>query len=228
MFFFHIAKTGGTSLTDAIRRRFPKRDLRSERGNLSLAYAEALMAQRSDRCLFIHGHPAAGVGAALAPHARTVTMLRDPIDHCVSNYLFIRGDPANPDQAAALRLGLSDFLRAHPYHAAFQAGSLLVGMGAGTPIERFGEAVPAIEAFLRTMALVGTAERSDAFIGALAEVMAWPSAPRLRRLRRAKADPVLKAELRAERIALEQDAELAPLFAVERRVYALAQAVAER
>lgn len=223
LFFFHIAKTGGTSITAAIGMRYPRRLVRSERGNLSLDYADRLVAEGLAPGWFVHGHPAHGVGALLRGRTRMVTMLRDPVDQCVSNYLFIRGDPANPNQPAAKAMGFSAFLRAHPYYAIFQTGSLLVGMLPELPpIERFGDQLPAIKAFLNDMALVGTSRDSGRFLEDLSALMGWDRPPVAKRLRRAKADAREIESLRAERLALETDDRLAPLFAVERTVFALA------
>ena len=53
-----------------------------------------------------------GVAAALRGRADIVTLLREPADQIISNFLFIRTDPNNPDSAPArARLGSGGFSR---------------------------------------------------------------------------------------------------------------------
>jgi len=62
MFFHHIAKTGGTSLIEALRAIIPSALAFSERGNLSAKLVEKLIARGLRSNQFIYGHP--GTGAA--------------------------------------------------------------------------------------------------------------------------------------------------------------------
>lgn len=54
--FLHIAKTGGTSVTDAIARLFPPDRVFTDRGNLSVDYLEGLGKRLAGR-IFLAGHP---------------------------------------------------------------------------------------------------------------------------------------------------------------------------
>ncbi len=229
LFFFHIPKTAGTTTVAALRAMLRPDAVITERGVLSLARVQKAVAAGLSGGQFIHGHPGHGVGAALYRRTRMVTLLREPRAHVVSNYLFLRGDPANPHAEAAQRLGFSAFIRAHPYYAVFQAGSLCVGMEreplAGTA--EIVARVPLIQSFLAGMHLVGTTERLDDFFAALAAPMGRKPPP-LRHLRRGKGGAEEVARLRAELAVLERDPALAPLFAAERAVYDCACRLAAR
>jgi len=229
VFFFHIPKTAGTSTVAALRAMLRPDAVITERGVLSLARVEKAVAAGLHGGQFIHGHPGHGVGAALYWRTRMVTLLREPRAHIVSNYLFLRGDPANPHAEEAQRLGFSAFIRAHPYYAVFQAGSLCVGMER-RPVSGTAEIVARlalIESFLAGMDLVGTTERLAEFVTTLA-ALTGRKPPRLRHLRRGKGRAEEVARLREELAALERDPALAPLFAAERAVYDCASRLAAR
>jgi hypothetical protein len=78
LFFHHIAKTGGTSLIDAVRRMtLPELGL-SERGNLSLDFIQGLVARGLSPGQFIYGHPLVGAASPLRGRCNIVALLRDP------------------------------------------------------------------------------------------------------------------------------------------------------
>lgn len=120
------AKTGGTSLIASLRAASPRGLQCSERGNLALAYTEALVQRGLRPGQFIYGHPAEGAMLPLCRKARIVTILREPHDQVISNDLWIRQDPNVPDHALAQKVGLRDFLLRRPYFAIFQTASLHV------------------------------------------------------------------------------------------------------
>ena len=92
LFFHHVAKTGGTSLIQAIRAVTPPRLCFTERGNLSAPFVDALVARGLVPGQFIHGHPGTGAAQPLRGRARIVTLLREPCDQVISNYFWLRKD----------------------------------------------------------------------------------------------------------------------------------------
>jgi hypothetical protein len=230
LFFHHISKTAGTSVTAAIRSMTKRSSVISKGGNLPLAFVQKIVASGLRPDQFIHGHPAHGVSAVLRGKTRIITLLRDPVDQSISNYLFIRSDFYNPDRRAARRMDFAEFIRTHPYYAAFQAASLAVGLRTELPFGAalLAECLPEIFAFLDEMFLVGTVESIQDFMQDLADAMGWQSLPKLRHLRKSRASQRERAGLRRLRATLEDEPDLAPLFAIERAVYQHASAIAAR
>lgn len=230
LFFHHISKTAGTSVIAAIRSMTKRSSVISKGGNLPLAFVQKIVSAGLRHDQFIHGHPAHGVSAVLRGKTRIITLLRDPVEQSISNYLFIRSDFGNPDRRAARRMGFAEFIRAHPYYAGFQAGSLAVGLRTELPsgAAELAECLPEICAFLDEMFVVGTVERVQDFMQDLAHAMDWQSVPNLRHLRKSRASQRERTALRMLRATLEDDPDLAPRFAVERAVYEYAAAIAAR
>ncbi len=230
LFFHHIAKTAGTSVTAAIRSMTKRSSVISKGGNLPLAFVQKIVASGLRPDQFIHGHPAHGVSAELRGKTRIITLLRDPVEQSISNYLFIRSDFGNPDRRAARRMDFAEFIRTHPYYAAFQAGSLAVGLRTELPpgAAVLAKCLPEIRAFLDEMFLVGTVEGVQDFMRDLAHAMGWQSVPELRHLRKSRASQRERTALRMLRATLEDDPDFAPRFAIERAIYEHASAIAAR
>jgi hypothetical protein len=230
LFFHHISKTAGTSVTAAIRSMTKRSSVISKGGNLPLAFVQKIVAAGLRPDQFIYGHPAHGVSAVLRGKTRIITLLRDPVEQSISNYLFIRSDFGNPDRRAARRMDFAEFIRTYPYYAAFQAGSLAVGLRTELPTgaAELATCLPEICAFLDEMFLVGTVEGVEDFMHDLAHAMGWQSVPKLRHLRKGRAPQSERAALRMIRATLEDDPNLATRFAIERAVYQHASAIAAR
>src|SRR5215475_8602669 len=94
LFYFHVPKTAGTSMIDEIRQHFVEPDILTEGGRLTLPFVQAYGKERLRNLGFIYGHPGSGVAAYLEGIADTVLLLRDPVDHVISNYLNVLRDPA--------------------------------------------------------------------------------------------------------------------------------------
>jgi hypothetical protein len=227
LFFHHISKTAGTSLTRAIRRAAGRRAMISQGGNLPLDFIERVIAAGLHPDNVIHGHPGHGVAAALRGRADIVTLLREPADQIISNFLFIRTDPNNPDSAPARALGFRGFVTAYPYYAMFQTASLYVGLKR-RPLGSCAEitwTLPEIHRFLTEMQLVGTVPRAREFLIDLARLRGWRKLPTLSHLKRTRAKPHEREALREQLVELQSNPELAPLFAIERRTYEFARSL---
>jgi hypothetical protein len=221
LFFHHIAKTGGTSLIRGLRAVTAARHCLTERGNLSTGFIESLVAGGLHGGHFIYGHPLTGAVLPLRNKSRIVTVLREPRDQLISNYLWLRKDRRVPDHRAALELDFREFVVRHPYFAIFQTASLHVGIEE-RPIARAEDLIdrlPDIFGYLEEMHAVGTPPMSDALFAQLTIEMNIQDPPKLPRRNKTRLAPARKAELREQFADLERRPDLAPLLAAERAVY---------
>jgi hypothetical protein len=228
LFFHHIAKTGGTSLIRGLRAVRPARLCMTERGNLSLGFVDALVTRGLRSGQFIYGHPLTGAVQPLRGKARVVTMLRDPRDQVISNYLWLRKDRRVPDHRAARRLGFREFLTTHPYFAIFQTASLHVGIEE-KPITRTEDLIdrlPSIFKYLEEMHAVAIPAMSDRLFNNLAAEMNIQQPPKLPYRNKTRLSPARRALLHEQFADLQNHPGLAPLFAAERAVYEKARSLA--
>ena len=100
LYFLHIAKTGGTSLTAALKAFYRAENVISDAGNISVDFIRG-QEHRLQAPVFIHGHAQHGVMSHLMGRVRAITFLRDPPAQAVSNYLHLARDLDNPLRCAA-------------------------------------------------------------------------------------------------------------------------------
>ena len=77
VYFLHIAKTGGTSLTAALKAFYRAEEVISDAGNISVDFIKT-QEHRLNTPVFVHGHAQHGVMSHLMGHVRAITFLRDP------------------------------------------------------------------------------------------------------------------------------------------------------
>jgi hypothetical protein len=230
LFFHHVPKTAGTSLIKAIGKMVLPELAFSERGNLSAAFIADLVERGLTPGQFIHGHPGAGAVTPLRGRAHIVTLLREPRDQVISNYLYVRFDRGVPDHGASRALGFHEFVLARPRYAIFQTASLHLGI-AQRPVGRaedFIDMVPQILHYLDEMALVGAVDQASGFMSRLAEIMGWPRTPHFPHRRKARITPKKREQMQAQFADLQSHPMLSSLFAAERAVYLHARAIAEK
>jgi hypothetical protein len=229
--FLHIAKTGGTSLTDALARLYAPERVFSDRGNLSVAYLDSLGA-RLNGGAFLAGHAAQGVAAALQGRADMITLLRNPVDQAVSNYLHVLSEPHNALHADALRLSFKDYLRRHDDQIDYQARSLALALGVDAAESEAIRLRPgALTGFLESLAFIGVMERLEACADLLSRRLPGEPALRLGCMNAAVCRGVSTrtlARLRQAYQDLREDTDLAPVFAREARLYARAERLLSR
>ena len=224
--FFHIAKTGGTSATAALRPLFG--DAVTSGGNLSTA----CLASRppADDVLY-HGHPEHGAAWAVPRGAVTATLLRTPEEQAVSNYLHLLRNPHLPFHDTAMRLGFSGLMRAVPLLLAYQAVSLDVAISMKqlhTPDEIFAR-LPAVRRFLNRMDVIGCLDQLDAVLHDAARRTGRPAAlllptPCLNTAAEFGTEQHKVDQLRAEYRLLAADPLLRALMEVEASLVARARA----
>lgn len=231
VFFFHIAKTGGTSLAEALRRYWnPDHVLtRTVLGRELLLGARPRLRGRT----LLVGHPGPGIMPLIPKKMRVVTLIRRPVDHAVSNVLHAASYPAHPLHEDAARLSLREFLARNWWQAAPQTAALLRALSEeelSSPQQiqwRLGEALALID----RLSFVGVTERPDSLARGLTRALELPLPFAFPHLNTAKERGVPEArvdELRRQFEDLRTDEVLGPVIAAEQRLYARALALGDR
>jgi len=221
--FIHIAKTGGTSFSDALSKLY-RPEKRFIGNDLTIDTVNRLSSRLDDGGL-IAGHVAPGVVKRLRDRAEMITILRRPDEHAISNYLHIRDDPTNPLYEAATNLSISEFLRQNPYHIVFQTGSLLVALSElrDVKVEDVKRNMSAVLRFMDSLPVVGVIDRAQETCRVISRHFNMEGLIQLPRLNTSTdrgVPPAVRERLRSEYHELRRDAALAPLFAIEELIYA--------
>ncbi|HSZ52386.1 MAG TPA: hypothetical protein VK801_12500 [Caulobacteraceae bacterium] len=230
--FLHIAKTGGTSLTDALARLYPPDRVSTDGGSLSVEYLRGLNDRLSGRA-FVVGHAGPGVAEFLQGRADLITVLRRPADQAVSHYLHVLADPGHELHTEAMRGSFSEFLRRNDGLIDFQTASLcvaLTGDAARADAIRSLNLEPLLQ-FLDALPFVGVTERAQACGEVLSHIFPSGDSVALACLNAAVSRGVSARtldRLRHEYDALKDDPRLAPIFAREAIVHARAAACLAR
>jgi hypothetical protein len=228
LFFLHIPKTAGVSLTEALRGLYPPDRVHVPGDGIGPAYLADRFAG-DERPAFVAGHPLAGALRGLPTGTKAVTLLRRPEDQAVSHYLHARDNSDHADHAAALRWTLLDFLRGRPDLIAFQTHWLASALGGrgfeapcGDPALVFYRACQAMD----RMDFVGVSERMEACALGLSALLGGCVPIQVSVLNTAAYRGVSAREmqdLRAQYRALSKAPELAHLFALEQALYLKAE-----
>ena len=119
--FFHLPKTGGVTLKSIIRRQYPADQIselyRYESREAVRRFAELPLEERT-RYRAVMGHMQLGIHQFIPGEHVYVTLLRDPVERCLSAYHFVLGKPNHArhdlvrgnDLEAVLQKGLLPFL----------------------------------------------------------------------------------------------------------------------
>jgi len=129
IYFLHIMKTAGTSLVNAMTARSGPRLCLSQ---VFLDHIPFLPEPLLRGAALVAGHLGTGVIPLLAPNAKVVTVIREPVSRVLSHYSHLRRDPAVLSHTA--QLTLSDFVRQprwRPLVENFQARHLVHDVGVG-------------------------------------------------------------------------------------------------
>ncbi|MEK6805813.1 MAG: sulfotransferase family 2 domain-containing protein [Pseudomonadota bacterium] len=95
LIFLQVPKTAGVTLTNLVLRHFRSNEIYLTRGDVNAAVArlKALPEAARMRIRCLKGHQAFGLHEYLAPGARYITMLREPVARIASHYEFVRKRP---------------------------------------------------------------------------------------------------------------------------------------
>jgi hypothetical protein len=110
--FLHIPKTGGITLQSVINAQYPAERVYSIGAdiNADIRRLRALPEAERHRLQVVQGHMSFGLHQFLAPGARYVTILRDPVARALSDYYYVTGTPGHPLHPAVRGMRLADYL----------------------------------------------------------------------------------------------------------------------
>jgi hypothetical protein len=223
VYFLHIAKTGGTSLTAALKAFYRAEEVISDAGNISVDFIKT-QEHRLNTPVFVHGHAQHGVMSHLMGHVRAITFLRDPPAQAVSNYLHVVRDLDNPLSCAAINLGFSRFLTTFWQYAVYQVNALDVSITPGPASfpEDLERHVGDVFALLDQMFFVGCLEQLNEVSPLLSLMLGLPTCltvPCLNTAAEHGTDAETIQRLRAEYAALQDNVRMAHLLSLERAIY---------
>jgi hypothetical protein len=221
LFYFHVAKTAGNSMIGEISQHFADSEILTDGGNLTVPFLQACGEQRLRDTGLIHGHVGPGAAIYLQGIADTILMLRDPMDHAISHYLYLVREPGDR-QRTAIDLGFRGFIHTYPALLSFQAISLANGLGQIVPPERPWDCLPDMLRYLESTFLLGTVDQIDEFMASLARIKQWPVPVSVRHVNKATPYQMLaRAELEEDYDAMARSSHYgAVLIAVEQAIYA--------
>ena len=164
--FLHIPKTAGTTLSHLIMRNHqPARVLLAHNSNIMTT--PGLLTKAGNLPVAVSGHTRidAMVYQALQSRKRFIhfTVLRHPVDRCVSYYHFVRRRPHHPSHKDLINLSLRQAVRKNRYgeFGNLQSRFLLGGKPPQNTDENYAMAC---EALTQRFSLVGIQEAFDGFV----------------------------------------------------------------
>lgn len=203
LYFAHIPKTAGTSVTAALDAEFVPGAILPAQFTTEIAAARDAFR----RCRFARGHLGAGLHEAIGLPGPTFTLLRSPLERTLSHIAHVQRDPFHPLHAYVRERGhdVAGFVgdpRLRPYITNLQARYLVqpAGTAAPTAAKLAGdhpaagqvayelaagppdrELLAAARRALDAMLVVGTTDDVDGALRRLARALGWRLPPHAER-----------------------------------------------
>ena len=114
LIFLHLPKTAGTTLGPVLQRHFPRKRthfILSENIDANLAAFKAMPEAQRHRVQLLRGHQPFGLHEYLAPGARYLAVLREPVARVISHYHYVKST-GHPKFIGAIReanMSLADY-----------------------------------------------------------------------------------------------------------------------
>jgi Sulfotransferase family len=225
--FLHIPKTAGTSITAAVGKYFPQQNCIL--GDISSDVLKQRSVSSTNR-IFIAGHWMPDTLTALSRNAVRFTVLRDPRDQTISNYLHVCRE-ASDLGTMAREMGFKQFVtEVVPYFLVFQSGSLLVPQicKAWLTASDVENHIHAVIDIMEQLDYVGCLEEKDDLALCLPLILGLREPLTIPWLNRAGDGGICKetvVELRRAYDELSDEPESGRLIRIERRTYERAVAL---
>lgn len=181
--FIHIPKTAGSTLRAIMQRQYRPEEIYHIHWNFDrdapfASYID-LPDQERQQTRVLYGHIPFGIHRQLQRSTTYFTLLRDPVDRCISHYYHIRKLPNHFHYKRATELDLAEFVASGVFRE-MDNGQVrqLTGAGAlpfgGCSSDLLDQAIANLEAHF---CVAGLQERFDETLLLLRRAMRWPRPP---------------------------------------------------
>jgi len=175
--FLHIPKTAGTTLTQPVLRHFPpdRTFILKDDIDAAIARFKALPHEERMRIRCLKGHQPYGLHEYLAPGARYITILREPVARIVSHYEYVKACPHHYMHEQMKHMTVAEYAGSRLYGELHNGQTrLLAGVWDDRPLEQadYDRAIAHLE---RDFDWIGLTERFDESLVMLAAAMRWPN-----------------------------------------------------
>jgi hypothetical protein len=216
--FLHLPKAAGSSLRDAFRREYRGQQIYELSGNPEQAAALTRwpVKKRHEIDLLL-GHQHFGMHLWLRPGARYITMLRDPIDRCISHYFFVLRKPQHHLHQRVMqeRMTLYDYITKQTSRELDNDQVRWLNDDGHRAVAFGGVRRPMLDIAKQRLAeefeVVGLSERFDESLALVADALQWERIERIRvnvTQNRPRVEEVEPRALDAIRACNELDSEL--------------------
>jgi hypothetical protein len=214
LIFLHVAKTGGSTLRDIVRRQYPPdRIYTADLHKAPSAYLQQLGQILSRDTAVIQGHSRFGLHEFFARRCTYITLLREPVDRVISYYYMVVRASHDPDHGPVCSegIGLGEYASSGRFPTDNRQTRLVSGHGL-SPGPCPGSMLEVAKRNLREhFSVVGLTEAFDETLILLKRTFGWRSVLYSRRnvgLNRPKKASVGEETLKAIKDANRLDIEL--------------------
>lgn len=181
LIFFHIPKSGGSTLREIIGRQYPAEAILTQDAKKpmeAIEHLQRMSAEQKARLAVVQGHSVLGVHDLLPKPSTYVTMLRDPVERVISFYYYILQSPEHYlfPRVAEGRMSLRDFIQNGVSKETDNFQCRLLSRDCGRA--DFGQCPPSMlddarDNLERYFSVVGLTERFTETLVLLGEIFGW-------------------------------------------------------
>ncbi|WP_164716638.1 sulfotransferase family 2 domain-containing protein [Paenibacillus whitsoniae] len=176
----HVPKTGGTTMRSLVRRQFDRSKIKEIYPHFGMADSinqiHDMTPEEKTAINCLQGHFVYGVHVYFQRPVQYIAMLRDPVEHIISTYYYIKGDPNHPyyQELTTNNITLDNFHEWRSQYFTELNNSQTRYMAGVASRELLPEDLEAAKKNVREQfALVGLTERFDESVFLLNKTLAW-------------------------------------------------------